>query len=298
MPSLRWLLLEVCLLSVPLAAQSPPPAPPLPAFEVGVTWVNDMLLSTSNGASVQGTYFFKRSVPTHPTASAFARDRARDRGQARVSPRDPGYDLVRSRRCRCQARRRNTALACRAGSKAAWLRRAPAAGPTRAADARPVVVAEHPVRPAALRQSGLICAIKAATSGAVQAVLQKLEIERQMRTHEVLAVIGDEPLHRQINFADQHPVIEFVESPAASRRPHHALRAGRSNRSGANDDFRLLRGPGRIERIVAKRRILDECQMTSTRKPSTPRRNQKRSTSCIAARTSGFRQLRSGCSAR
>ena len=34
---------------------------------------------------------------------------------------------------------------------------------------------------------------------------------------------------------------------------------------------------------------------TSTRKPSTPRSSQKRSTSCIAATTSGLSQLRSGC---
>ena len=36
--------------------------------------------------------------------------------------------------------------------------------------------------------------------------------------------------------------------------------------------------------------------MASTRKPSTPRSNQKRSTSSMAATTSGLRQLRSGCS--
>ena len=37
---------------------------------------------------------------------------------------------------------------------------------------------------------------------------------------------------------------------------------------------------------------------TSTRKPSTPRSSQKRSTSCIASTTSGLSQLRSGCSGR
>ena len=37
---------------------------------------------------------------------------------------------------------------------------------------------------------------------------------------------------------------------------------------------------------------------TSMRKPSTPRRSQKRSTSCIAASTAGSSQLRSGCSGR
>jgi hypothetical protein len=54
--------------------------------------------------------------------------------------------------------------------------------------------------------------------------------------------------------------------------------------------------PGRIGRVVAKRRILDE--MPHHVDPSTPRRNQKRSASRIAAFTFGFRQFRSGCSAR
>src|SRR5207245_9073392 len=36
----------------------------------------------------------------------------------------------------------------------------------------------------------------------------------------------------------------------------------------------------------------------SRRKPSTPRSNQKRSTSCIAVSTSGLSQLRSGCCGR
>ena len=39
-------------------------------------------------------------------------------------------------------------------------------------------------------------------------------------------------------------------------------------------------------------------EIASRRSPSTPRSNQKRSTSCIAASTSGLSQLRSGCSAR
>src|SRR4051812_38000556 len=43
---------------------------------------------------------------------------------------------------------------------------------------------------------------------------------------------------------------------------------------------------------------LIRCQITSTRKPSTPLRSQKRMTSWIACRTSGFRQFRSGCWAR
>ena len=38
--------------------------------------------------------------------------------------------------------------------------------------------------------------------------------------------------------------------------------------------------------------------MASTRKPSTPRSSQKRSTSSMAARTSGLRQFRSGCCGR
>jgi hypothetical protein len=43
---------------------------------------------------------------------------------------------------------------------------------------------------------------------------------------------------------------------------------------------------------------LSRCQITSTRNPSTPRFSQKRMTSCMAARTAGLRQLRSGCAVR
>ena len=53
-----------------------------------------------------------------------------------------------------------------------------------------------------------------------------------------------------------------------------------------------------VGRIVRKVRSLIMCQSTSMRKPSTPRLNQKRMTSYIAACTDGLRQLRSACSFR
>ena len=49
--------------------------------------------------------------------------------------------------------------------------------------------------------------------------------------------------------------------------------------------------------MSAKCSSFTRCQSASTRKPSTPRSSQKRSTSSIACTTAGLRQLRSGCSA-
>src|ERR1700730_10376641 len=76
--------------------------------------------------------------------------------------------------------------------------------------ARPVVIAENPVRPAAVRQSRLIILDQLGDVGSRPGGIQKLEVERQVRAREVLAVIGDEHFYRQIDLADQYPVLEFL----------------------------------------------------------------------------------------
>ena len=115
---------------------------------------------------------------------------------------------------------------------------------------------------------------------------------------ERFAVIGDEPFDRQIDFADQHAIVKFIDDPAQSgddlmyfgliRR----IGLGSLSMSGPSP---VQVGLGGLSRNAAS---LTRCEITSTRNPSTPRRSQNRSTSCIAARTCGLRQLKSGCSAR
>src|SRR2546429_2074246 len=77
---------------------------------------------------------------------------------------------------------------------------------------RSVMIAEDPVWPAAIRQGHFIFLDQVGDVRRRPGRTQKLEVERQMRALEVLAVIGDEPFYRQINLTDYHPVIEFVEN--------------------------------------------------------------------------------------
>ena len=79
-----------------------------------------------------------------------------------------------------------------------------------------------------------------------------------MRAAEILAVIGDETLQRQIDLPDQHAGIEFID-----HAPHlrdHVMHFGLVG-GIPRQDF-LVRRPAfaemRIGRIVAKLRILDQ----------------------------------------
>jgi hypothetical protein len=56
--------------------------------------------------------------------------------------------------------------------------------------ARPVEIAENPVRPAAVRQSPLIILDQLGDVQSRPGSIQNLEVERQMRAREVLAIIG------------------------------------------------------------------------------------------------------------
>jgi len=82
-------------------------------------------------------------------------------------------------------------------------------------DARPVVIAEHPVRPAAGRQQALVIRDGLGDGARIPRGLEKLEIERKLRAFQLGSVIGDEAFERQVDLADQHALVEFVE-----HRPH------------------------------------------------------------------------------
>ena len=120
------------------------------------------------------------------------------------------------------------------------------------------MIAEHPVRPRARRQRRFVLENDFLDCPRVPRRRQQREIERQVRTAEVSAVIGNEAVGRQIDFADQHPGIEFVD-----RAPHfrdHVMDfrlVGRAQRQYPVVR-RLPLAKLRIKRVVAKRGILDQ----------------------------------------
>ena len=67
----------------------------------------------------------------------------------------------------------------------------------------------------------------------------------------------------------------------------------RKLREAARGTFPLMQKADGLSRRCAS---LTSRSIASSRKPSAPRSSQKRTTSCIAATTSGLRQSRSGCS--
>ena len=79
-----------------------------------------------------------------------------------------------------------------------------------------------------------------------------------MRAGKILAVIGDQPLERQIDFADQNPVVEFIDHPAHFR--DHVLHL-RLIRGVARQQAFVRRPMGAktgIGRVVAKLLVLDQ----------------------------------------
>ena len=103
-------------------------------------------------------------------------------------------DLVAvvERRRPAQAQQQHSGNACLGGSH-----------PGR--DARAVVIAEHPVRPAAARQHRFVATDEAHDRSRAPFGLQQREIERQMQAAQILAVVTDQAVHRQIDLADQQP---------------------------------------------------------------------------------------------
>ncbi len=123
---------------------------------------------------------------------------------------------------------------------------------------RTVVIAEHPVRPRTRRQGAFVIGDDLFNRTRAPQRRQQGEIERHLRALEVVAVIGHQPLQRQIDFADQHPAIEFVDDAAhlGDHLVHLRLIGGvlRQNCFMRRPALAIMR----IGRIVAELRILDQ----------------------------------------
>ena len=154
-------------------------------------------------------------------------------------------------------------------------------------DPRVVVVVQAPRRPAAARASGARTrrrprgSAAAATAGGGTRSCAPGGARRRRRGSAASARLVE-----HVDLPDGHAVAVELLEHAADRARSADARTASPRRGG---------GRARCRRASGSLPIL--CT-TSMRKPSTPRRSQKRSTSCIAASTSGSSQLRSGCSAR
>ena len=80
------------------------------------------------------------------------------------------------------------------------------------------MVAQHPVRPAALGQGRFVVVDHLRDVRARSTARQQREVERQVRAAQVAAVVGHEPLEGQVDLADQQAVVEFVDHTRASPR--------------------------------------------------------------------------------
>src|SRR5215813_8725713 len=138
------------------------------------------------------------------------------------------------------------------------------------------MVAQHPIGPSTRGQRRFVLGNQSGDRSGVPGRAEQAEIERKVQASEVTPVISDQPLERQIDLADEHTIGEFV----ATRRIS-AMTSCTSGRSAVYRGTRrwcgrsVARKPafGGLSRNSAS---LIRCQMTSTRNPSTPRRNKKR----------------------
>ena len=166
-------------------------------------------------------------------------------------------------------------------------------------DARLVVVAEHPVGPAAARQRLLVFLDQHGDLARVPGGLDELEVERQVRARQIGAVIGDEPLDRQVDLADQHPVVVFLEhAPHAGDDVVHLGLVGRMDLQKALDlgPAELIAGIGRVvAELGVLHQVPDDVDAEAVDAAVEPEAQRRRA---WPARTSGLRQLRSGCSSR
>ena len=117
----------------------------------------------------------------------------------------------------CPVRRPYRSWACRAASAAASPPRAPAPAPTRLAmrgrSWLPSTQFGQPPGGSAASYRGHDVGDAPRRSSLQQ---QKLEVERQLRAAPVAAVIGHQPLDRQVQLADQHAVADTRPAPRAS----------------------------------------------------------------------------------
>jgi hypothetical protein len=86
------------------------------------------------------------------------------------------------------------------------------AGADAACDARAIMIAQHPVRPAldAAAERALVLLDQPGDDLRIPRRLDQVEIERQMEAGRVDAVIGHQLVDRQRGFADQHAILVTV----------------------------------------------------------------------------------------
>jgi len=73
------------------------------------------------------------------------------------------------------------------------------------------VIAQHPVRPRSGRQRALIIVDQLRNCARVPGRGQERNIKWQMSTGQILALVSDQPVDRQIDFTDQHAVSELID---------------------------------------------------------------------------------------
>ena len=124
-------------------------------------------------------------------------------------------------------------------------------------DPRLVVVAQHPVGPAARRQRGLVVGDHPAQRRDRPGREDHLEVERQVGAVAVRAVVGHQPVDRQVDLADQHPLVVGVHR--APHRGHDRVHLGLVCAVDLQQpvDLRLTRPVVGVGRIVAEFGILD-----------------------------------------
>ena len=138
-----------------------------------------------------------------------------------------------SARRACRSHRRSRASACPAESGAASRPRAPAPrrrGSRCAAcrDCRaPSSASRRPAAPPRTRS------ISVSDASRLPRQPDQLKVERQVHAVAARAVVGHEPLDRQIDLADQHPIVVLVDQPRASPRRSRACRGDRRCRAAA-----------------------------------------------------------------
>ena len=150
--------------------------------------------------------------------------------------------------------------------------------------ARVVVVVQAPGRPAAVARS----APRTRRPPPRNALRRPRQVEEDEVVGQVQLVAGRDVARRARAGRARRP-----RRPPRGRRRTPPARGG-SPRCADAPTASPRRGGGPRSLSPSSGSLPILCT-TSMRKPSTPRRSQKRSTSCIAASTAGSSQLRSGC---
>jgi hypothetical protein len=77
------------------------------------------------------------------------------------------------------------------------------AEPTRLAIRGAIVIAKHPIWPTAFWERGLLAINKFGDFARVPPRVEQRKIEWQMRFFKITPVVGNQPIERQVDFADE-----------------------------------------------------------------------------------------------